>query len=49
MPTGGVKPANVEEYLAIKEVAAVGGTWLNKCEDSVIVDAAKIAEKYIVK
>ena len=47
MPTGGVKPANVEDYLAIKEVAAVGGTWLNKCEDSVIRDAAAIAKKYI--
>ena len=47
MPTGGVKPANVEDYLAIKEVAAVGGTWLNKCEDSVIRDAAEIAKKYI--
>ena len=49
MPTGGVKPTNVEDYLAIKEVAAVGGTWLNKCDDSVIRDAAAIAKKYIVK
>ena len=49
MPTGGVKPANVEDYLAVNEVAAVGGTWLNKCEDSVIRDAAEIAKKYIAR
>ncbi len=30
MPTGGVTPDNVREYLAIPEVAAVGGTWLTK-------------------
>ena len=28
MPTGGVTQENVAEYLAIPEVAAVGGTWL---------------------
>ncbi len=33
MPTGGVTTANVLEYLAIREVAAVGGTWLGKSED----------------
>lgn len=33
MPTGGVTTANVLEYLAIREVAAVGGTWLGKAED----------------
>ena len=33
MPTGGVTTANVMEYLAIREVAAVGGTWLGKAED----------------
>ena len=47
MPTGGVKPENVESYLAVKEVAAVGGTWLNKCSDEVIRQAAQIARKYI--
>jgi len=33
MPTGGVTTANVMEYLALREVAAVGGTWLGKAED----------------
>ncbi len=33
MPTGGVTTANVKEYLALKEVVAVGGTWLGKSDD----------------
>ena len=33
MPTGGVTTANVAEYLAIKEIVAVGGTWLGKNSD----------------
>ncbi len=28
MPTGGVKPANVQEYLSQKNVLACGGTWI---------------------
>ena len=32
MPTGGVTAVNVKNYLAIKEVAAVGGTWLGKAD-----------------
>ena len=28
MPTGGVSPANVESYLALKSVVACGGTWM---------------------
>jgi 2-dehydro-3-deoxyphosphogluconate aldolase/(4S)-4-hydroxy-2-oxoglutarate aldolase len=28
MPTGGVNPKNLGDYLAMPEVAAVGGTWL---------------------
>ena len=32
MPTGGVSTANVETYLAVKEVVAVGGTWLGKAD-----------------
>ncbi|XAW89426.1 bifunctional 4-hydroxy-2-oxoglutarate aldolase/2-dehydro-3-deoxy-phosphogluconate aldolase [Vibrio sp. CDRSL-10 TSBA] len=28
MPTGGVNPGNVQEYLAIKAVVACGGTWM---------------------
>jgi len=46
MPTGGVKPANVESYLAIPEVAAVGGTWLNNADDDTIRAAAELARKY---
>ena len=30
MPTGGVTAANATDYLAVKEIAAVGGTWLGK-------------------
>lgn len=33
MPTGGVTAANAADYLSIKEVAAVGGTWLGKSSD----------------
>ena len=46
MPTGGVKPANVEDYLAIPEVAAVGGTWLNGADAATIRAAAELARKY---
>ena len=28
MPTGGVGPKNLAEYLAIPAVAAVGGSWM---------------------
>lgn len=28
MPTGGVTPANLSEYLAVSSVTAVGGTWI---------------------
>ena len=33
MPTGGVTAANASDYLAIPQVAAVGGTWLGKSAD----------------
>lgn len=33
MPTGGVNPANLESYLKLDTVAAVGGTWLAKKDD----------------
>ena len=33
MPTGGVNPSNLESYLKIGTVAAVGGTWIAKAED----------------
>ena len=49
MPTGGITTGNVAEYLAIKEVVAVGGTWLGKSSDiesgnwDAIRDAVKAA------
>lgn len=33
MPTGGVTAANFADYLAVPQIAAVGGTWLGKGED----------------
>jgi 2-dehydro-3-deoxyphosphogluconate aldolase / (4S)-4-hydroxy-2-oxoglutarate aldolase len=33
VPTGGVSTANLEAYLKVKTVAAVGGTWIAKKED----------------
>ncbi|MBR2344721.1 MAG: bifunctional 4-hydroxy-2-oxoglutarate aldolase/2-dehydro-3-deoxy-phosphogluconate aldolase [Lentisphaeria bacterium] len=33
MPTGGITTGNVAEYLAVKEIVAVGGTWLGKAAD----------------
>lgn len=33
MPTGGISPANLDSYLALDTVAAVGGTWIAKKED----------------
>jgi 2-dehydro-3-deoxyphosphogluconate aldolase/(4S)-4-hydroxy-2-oxoglutarate aldolase len=33
VPTGGVTPSNLPNYLALDTVAAVGGTWLAKKED----------------
>ncbi len=33
MPTGGVNTGNLESYLKVETVAAVGGTWIAKKED----------------
>jgi 2-dehydro-3-deoxyphosphogluconate aldolase/(4S)-4-hydroxy-2-oxoglutarate aldolase len=33
MPTGGVNTTNLESYLKVETVAAVGGTWIAKNED----------------
>ena len=33
IPTGGVGPANLEHYLALNIVIAVGGTWIARKED----------------
>ena len=34
MPTGGVSPENVQDYLAFEKIIACGGTWMVK--DSLI-------------
>ena len=44
MPTGGVTTANVQEYLAIKEVVAVGVTCLGKADDIAAGNWDKIRE-----
>jgi 2-dehydro-3-deoxyphosphogluconate aldolase/(4S)-4-hydroxy-2-oxoglutarate aldolase len=31
MPTGGISPANVSDYLALPSVVACGGTWMVPC------------------
>ena len=33
IPTGGIKPGNIKEYLALDNVIAVGGTWLAKSDE----------------
>lgn len=45
MPTGGVSPANLEAYLRVQTVAAVGGTWLAKKEDIAGGQWAAITER----
>ena len=54
MPTGGVNRTNAAEYLALPQVAAVGGTWLGKASDlaagnwdaveSAVKDAVRLVE-----
>ena len=56
MPTGGVSTANVESYLSLPEVVAVGGTWLGKSSDlaagnfdaieKAVTDAVALAAKF---
>ena len=33
VPTGGISPSNLESYLKLETVVAVGGTWITKKED----------------
>ena len=33
IPTGGINPGNIKEYLALSNVIAIGGTWLAKSDD----------------
>lgn len=44
MPTGGVTTANVMDYISLKEVVAVGGTWLGKADDIAAGNWDKIRE-----
>lgn len=44
MPTGGVTTANVTDYISLKEVVAVGGTWLGKADDIAAGNWDKIRE-----
>jgi len=41
MPTGGVTPDNLGDWLKVKGVAAVGGTWIARAED---ISAGRFAE-----
>jgi 2-dehydro-3-deoxyphosphogluconate aldolase/(4S)-4-hydroxy-2-oxoglutarate aldolase len=41
VPTGGVEPANLASYVALKYVAAVGGSWMVKDE---LIAAGRFAE-----
>lgn len=45
MPTGGVAPDNMEAYLKIKTVAAVGGTWIATQEDLADGKWSEIAQR----
>ena len=51
MPTGGITTDNVADYLKIKEIVAVGGTWLGKASDieSGNFDAIRSAVKAAVE
>ena len=42
MPTGGVKPTNVRDYLAVPEIIACGGTWIVPKDALAAGDYAKI-------
>lgn len=56
MPTGGVGPGNLADYLALGNVAAVGGTWLARADalragdfasiESLAAAAREIAERH---
>ena len=45
MPTGGINPANVMNYLAIPEVIGAGGTWIAKTAEMTNGEWDKIEEK----
>ncbi len=45
MPTGGISSSNLDSYLALDTVAAVGGTWIAKKEDMTQGNWDEIAER----
>ncbi len=45
IPTGGIGPKNLEEYLGLGNVLAVGGTWLTKSDESGTLDFALIQQR----
>ena len=45
IPTGGVSLENIREYLSVKTVVAVGGTWLATKEDIATGSWGKVEEK----
>jgi len=44
MPTGGVNPGNLKDYLAIPAVVACGGSWLTPKEAIAAGDYALITQ-----
>lgn len=44
MPTGGISPSNVREYLGFKKIIACGGSWMVKGDLVKAGDYAKITE-----
>jgi 2-dehydro-3-deoxyphosphogluconate aldolase / (4S)-4-hydroxy-2-oxoglutarate aldolase len=55
LPTGGVNPANLESYLKLGTVLAVGGTWIAKAEDlangnwQLVRDRCQVALEIVAK
>ena len=44
-PTGGISPANVKDYVALKCVATVGGTWMLPKSGETNIDWSLVTEK----
>lgn len=48
MPTGGLKPNNITEYLKLPEIPAAGGTWLGSKMDIELKNWTQI-ENYVIE
>ncbi|MEL6185639.1 MAG: keto-deoxy-phosphogluconate aldolase, partial [Myxococcota bacterium] len=44
-PTGGVKPDNAADYLALPNVPCVGGSWLTKRDADGRIDPAVVTDR----